>query len=82
MRSLVSALSQSIRFGTSLADTLRIYSEELRDKRTQAAEEAAALVSTKMLFPLIFCVFPSFFVVALGPPLLGALEALRATGKF
>jgi tight adherence protein C len=82
MRSLVAALSQSMRFGTSLAETLRIYSEDLRDRRLQAAEELAAKVSTKMLFPLIFCVFPSFLVVALGPPLLGALAALRATGKY
>ena len=46
------------------------------------AEEAAAMVSTKMLFPLVLCVFPSFFVVALGPPFLGALDALRATGRY
>lgn len=82
MRSLVAALSQSIRFGTNLAETLRIYSDELRDKRLQTAEEAAAMVSTKMLFPLVLCIFPSFFVVALGPPFLGALNALAATGRF
>ena len=80
IRGLVSTLSQSMRFGTSLAEALRVYSEEMRDKRTQKAEEAAAKLSTKMLFPLIFCVFPSFFVVALGPPFLGALEALRGVG--
>lgn len=76
IRGLVTSLLQSMRFGTSIAATLRIYAAELRDKRTQEAEEMAAKVSTKMLFPLIFCVFPSFFVVALGPPLLGAMEAL------
>jgi tight adherence protein C len=76
MRSLVAALSQSIRFGTDLASTLRVYSEEIRDKRVQAAEEAAAMVSTKMLFPLVLCVFPSFLLVALGPPVLGAMAAL------
>lgn len=76
IRALVTSLLQSMRFGTSIAATLRIYAAELRDKRTQEAEEKAAKVSTKMLFPLIFCVFPSFFVVALGPPLLGALEAM------
>ena len=76
IRGLVTTLLQSMRFGTSIAMTLRIYAVELRDKRTQEAEEKAAKVSTKMLFPLIFCVFPSFFVVALGPPLLGAMAAL------
>ncbi|MCE9663725.1 type II secretion system F family protein [Halomonas sp. M5N1S17] len=76
IRGLVTTLLQSMRFGTSIAMTLRIYAVELRDKRTQEAEEQAAKVSTKMLFPLIFCVFPSFFVVALGPPLLGAAAAV------
>ena len=76
IRALVTTLLQSMRFGTSIAATLRIFAAELRDKRTQEAEERAAKVSTKMLFPLVFCVFPSFFVVALGPPLLGAMEAL------
>lgn len=76
IRGLVTTLVQSMRFGTSIAMTLRLFAAELRDKRTQEAEEKAAKVSTKMLFPLIFCVFPSFFVVALGPPLLGAMAAL------
>ncbi|WP_168013234.1 type II secretion system F family protein [Halomonas salinarum] len=80
IRGLVTTLLQSMRFGTSIAGTLRIYASELREKRTQEAEEKAAKVSTKMLFPLIFCVFPSFFVVALGPPLLGAMEALARSG--
>ena len=80
IRGLVSTLAQSMRFGTSLAETLRVYSEEMRDKRIQRAEEMAAKLSTKMLFPLIFCVFPSFFVVALGPPFLGALATLRGIG--
>ncbi len=76
IRGLVTTLLQSMRFGTSIAATLRIFAAEMRDKRTQEAEEKAAKVSTKMLFPLVFCVFPSFFVVALGPPLLGAMAAL------
>jgi tight adherence protein C len=80
IRGLVSTLSQSMRFGTSLAESLRVYSEEMRDKRIQRAEEVAAKLSTKLLFPLIFCVFPSFFVVALGPPFLGALATLRGIG--
>lgn len=78
IRGLVTTLLQSMRFGTSIADTLRIYSSELRDKRMQQAEERAAKVGTKMLFPLVLCIFPSFFVVALGPPILGAMAALGA----
>jgi tight adherence protein C len=73
MRGLVSALLQSMRFGTSIADTLRIYAADLRDKRMQRAEEQAAKVSTKMLFPLVFCMLPGFMLVALGPPVLGAM---------
>lgn len=76
IRSFVSFLSQSMRFGTSITDTLRIYSEEFRDKRMQRAEEMAAKVGTKMIFPLIFCILPSFFLVAIGPAVLGVLDAL------
>jgi len=60
-------LSQSIRFGTGIAETLRIYAEDFRDKRTQKAEEIAAKIGTKMIFPLVLCFFPSFFLVAVGP---------------
>ncbi|SDT29338.1 type II secretion system F family protein [Pseudomonas oryzae] len=72
---LVSLLAQSIRFGTSVADTLRIYAEEFRDRRTQAAEEQAAKIGTKLVFPLIFCLWPSFFLIAIGPAILGVLKA-------
>lgn len=73
---LVNLLAQSIRFGTSIADTLRIYAEEFRDRRTQAAEEQAAKLGTKMIFPLIFCLWPSFFIVAIGPALIRLFDAL------
>ena len=75
MRGLVSLLAQSIRFGTSVADTLRIYAEEFRDRRTQAAEEQAAKIGTKLVFPLIFCLWPSYFLVAIGPAMIGVLKA-------
>jgi tight adherence protein C len=74
IRGLVSLLAQSIRFGTSVADTLRIYAEEFRDRRTQAAEEMAAKIGTKLVFPLILCLWPSFFLVAIGPALIGVLK--------
>lgn len=74
IRGLVALLDQSVRFGSSIADTLRVYSEEFRDKRMQAAEEQAAKIGTKMIFPLTFCIWPGFFVVAIGPAILGVLE--------
>jgi tight adherence protein C len=75
IRGFVALVAQSIRFGTSIAETLRIYSEDFRDKRTQAAEELAAKVGTKMIFPLVACFFPSFFIIAIGPAILKVYEA-------
>ena len=73
IRGLVALLTQSMRLGTGVADTLRIYSEEFRDKRMQRAEELAAKIGTKMIFPLVICLFPGFFVVILGPAFLKIL---------
>ncbi len=67
IRGLVSLLVQTLRFGTAIADSLRVYSEEFRDKRTQKAEELAAKIGTKMIFPLVIFMFPAFFVIAVGP---------------
>ncbi|MCJ8204639.1 type II secretion system F family protein [Pseudomonas sp. RGM2987] len=75
IQGLVSLLAQSIRFGTSVADTLRIYADEFRDRRTQAAEEMGAKIGTKLIFPLIFCLWPSFFLVAIGPAMIGVFRA-------
>jgi tight adherence protein C len=80
IRGLVSLISQSMRFGTSVADALRVYAEEFRDKRMQKAEEEAAKIGTKMIFPLVLCLFPAFFVVAVGPAVLGAVAALSGRG--
>ena len=70
-------LQQSLRFGTSVADALRIYSSEFRDRRMQRAEEQAATIGTKMIFPLVVCIFPSFFLVTVGPSILGVLRYFR-----
>ena len=67
VRGLVSLLVQTLRFGTGVADALRVYAVEFRDKRMQRAEEQAAKIGTKLIFPLIFFMFPGFFIVALGP---------------
>jgi len=75
IRGLVSLLVQTLRFGTGVADALRVYAEEFRDKRMQAAEEQAAKMGTKMIFPLVFFMFPGFFVVAIGPAVIKLIEA-------
>ena len=64
---LVAMLIQSERFGTSIADSLRVQSDQLRTKRRQRAEEAAAKIALKLLFPLIFFIFPALLVVLMGP---------------
>lgn len=73
-------IAQTLRFGTSIADTLRVFSEDFRDKRTQAAEEEAAKIGTKMIFPLVLCFFPSFFVVAVGPAVMKVMRAFTGLG--
>lgn len=65
--SLVAMLIQSERFGTSIGDALRVYSDNLRNKRRLIAEEAAAKIGLKLLFPLIFCIFPTLLMVLVGP---------------
>jgi tight adherence protein C len=67
MKSLVGMLVQTDRFGTSVADALRVHSETMRTKRRQRAEEAAAKTTIKLVFPLVLFVFPAMFVVVLGP---------------
>jgi len=67
LASLCTMLIQTDKFGTSVAQSLRVHSETLRTKRRQRAEEAAAKTGVKMVFPLVFCVFPSIFVVTIGP---------------
>jgi tight adherence protein C len=64
---LVAMLIQAERFGTSIAASLRVQSDQLRTKRRQRAEEAAAKIALKLLFPLIFFIFPSLLVVLMGP---------------
>ena len=76
LRSLVAMLIQTDRFGTSIAQALRVHSDTLRSKRKQRAEEAAAKTTIKMLFPLVFFIFPAMFVVILGPAMIQIVKTL------
>jgi tight adherence protein C len=67
VRSLVSMLVQTDRFGTSVAQALRTHAEVSRTKRRQNAEERAAKIGVKLVFPLVFCLFPALYVAILGP---------------
>ncbi len=75
IRGLVALLVQTMRFGTGVADALRVYSEEFRDKRTQKAEEQAAKMGTMLVFPLVLFMFPIFFIVPIGPAVLRIIDA-------
>ncbi|USD61780.1 type II secretion system F family protein [Vibrio sp. SCSIO 43140] len=74
---LVSMLSHASRVGGSLASTLRDYNEDYRDKRNQAAEELAAKIPTKMVFPMLLFIWPCFFIVAIGPAILALIKAFE-----
>lgn len=76
MSALVSMLIQTDKFGTSIAQSLRVHSDTLRTKRRQRAEEAAAKTGVKMVFPLVFCIFPSIWVVTIGPAAIKFIKVL------
>jgi tight adherence protein C len=76
IHSLVATLTQADRLGTGIAGALRTHSDNLRTKRRLRAEEAAAKISLKLLFPLIFCIFPSLFVVLMGPAFIQIFKVL------
>jgi tight adherence protein C len=77
IRNLVSMLVQAEQFGTSIGKTLRVHSDTLRTKRVQEIEERAAKLSVKLLFPLVFFIFPSLFVVVLGPAILVMMDSFK-----
>ncbi len=70
VNSLTTLLIQTEKFGTSIGQALRVHADSMRSRRTQRVEEVAAKLPIKMLFPTIFFIFPSLFVVLLGPALL------------
>jgi len=74
--SLVAMLVQTDKFGTSVAQSLRVHSDTVRTKRRQRAEEAAAKTGVKMVFPLVFCIFPAIWVVSIGPAAIKFMQVL------
>jgi tight adherence protein C len=79
LQSLVATLLQTDRFGTSVAKSLRVHSDDLRMKRRQRAEEMAAKTTVKILIPLVFFIFPPLFVVILGP---AVITMMRMMGQL
>ena len=85
LRSLVAVLIQTDRFGTGIADSLRVFSDSLRTKRRQRAEEFAAKMGVKMIPPLFIFILPATFIVVVGPAVVGIAQGLlpwmKATGQ-
>jgi tight adherence protein C len=81
VRALVAMLIQTDRFGTSVAQALRTFAEAARTRRRQEAEERAGKLGVKLLFPLVFCLFPAMFIVLLAPAAIRIFRVLVAPGQ-
>ena len=81
IKSMVTAFVQTEKLGTPLGKTLRVHADSARVKRRHRAEERAHLAPLKMLFPTVFFLMPSFFLVTMAPSLLGLMRLLKALGK-
>jgi len=77
IKALTAMLIQTERFGTSIAQSLRVYSDDMRIKRRQRAEEMSAKTSVKMVPPLVFFIFPALMVVILGPAMITLMHQLK-----
>src|SRR5688572_19263945 len=76
VRSLVTMLTQTDRFGTSVSQALRIHADTVRTKRRQRAEERAAKIGVKLVFPLVLCIFPAIYVVCIGSAVISVYRGL------
>lgn len=81
VRNLTTMLVQAEQFGTSVAKTMRVHGDTLRTQRVQAVEEAAAKATIKLIFPLVFFIFPSLFLVVLGPAFISIMESFKVFGQ-
>jgi tight adherence protein C len=79
--SFVSMLTQTDRFGTPIAKALTRFSEDIRTKRKQHAEEAASKTKIKIIFPLVLCIFPCIFIVLLAPAVLNIMSGLQGMNQ-
>ena len=82
MRALVAVITQAEKFGTSVAKALRIQADTLRQKRRLKAEERAQKTTVKLMLPLILFIFPSIFVVLVGPAALRIIEVMGKGGPL
>jgi tight adherence protein C len=76
LKALAALIIQSDRLGASMAQTLRSHADLLRTKRRQRAEEAAAKTGVKMVFPLVFCIFPAIWIVTMGPAVIKFIQVI------
>ena len=76
LKSFVTVLIQTDRFGTSVAQSLRVFADTMRTKRRQRAEEHAAKMTIKMIPPLVIFIFPAIMIVVLGPGFIGIIRTL------
>ena len=81
VRSMVAVFVQADQFGTSISKALRVHSDTLRVQRRQQAEEQAAKTTVKLVFPLVFFIFPSIFLVTLGPAMIAIMEGFANLGN-
>jgi tight adherence protein C len=81
IKALVAMLIQTDRFGTSVSQSLRVHADDMRMKRRQRAEEAAAKTPVKMVPPLVFFIFPALFVVILGPAIITIFRQFIGMGQ-
>lgn len=81
LTALVAALYQAEELGVSIAKALRAHSDGLRNRRSMKIREQAAVLGTKMLFPLIFCIFPALFVIIMGPGVISMKDVFSVMGK-
>jgi len=77
LTSVVGVLVQSIRFGTNIADSLRVHIRSMRTRRRQIAEEQGAKMSTRLTFPMVMLILPALFIVIMGPALINIYERIQ-----
>ena len=74
--SFITAIAQADTFGIGIGKVLRVQAHQLRQKRSQTAEERAAKTPVKLLFPLLICIFPALFVVLVGPAAINIMDSV------